>query len=389
MNKPKLPQSVPSPYRPQAVPKCLQRKAAMPPQNAPSGRVVSAPSAPPAYRPQPTPKVLQKKSETLPAPPPAKHAPIAPPVYRPQPVPRVLQRTTALPGGNQSKCILPPASGSSRATGFGAGRGVAVIQRTLQHARIYSRVNGTEAKNKAEVEAQVRDTSLPEKYRNELLEAYNKGLSPQDQITLNPAATPAAPPVAKKEITEANYFQFWSDGEYGDPQTNADKHFVKHVRQQKEFEGRYGNVVEYTKGALEFAARAELLGDAQKGSNYGKYYYDARIKRGEMVVLNGTNGRLASYYELKGSEDDVAKYIQSKLGAASSREIVFSLRRIASTVAPLASSSPPPPSSSLPAPMVTDQTLSSPRPGAASPPTVDRYALRPPQPPPGSPPANP
>src|SRR5881275_2229957 len=81
-------------------------------------RKVKTPAAPPAYRPQPVPKVLQRKA----APTPQKHvvktkpAPrvlqakaatglrqseaksvgkTAPPVYRPQPLPRVLQRKTA------------------------------------------------------------------------------------------------------------------------------------------------------------------------------------------------------------------------------------------------------------------------------------------------------
>lgn len=55
------------------------------------------PVAPPVYRPQPVPRVLQKKSalsqsQTAPL----TRQPAAPPVYRPQPVPKVLQQKSAV-----------------------------------------------------------------------------------------------------------------------------------------------------------------------------------------------------------------------------------------------------------------------------------------------------
>ena len=55
------------------------------------------PVAPPVYRPQPVPKVLQRKLATAPprALPIQPKRPVAPPVYRPQPVPRVLQPKAA------------------------------------------------------------------------------------------------------------------------------------------------------------------------------------------------------------------------------------------------------------------------------------------------------
>src|SRR6185295_11404449 len=47
----------PAPYRPQPVPKVLQRKVAVQPASKP----MSVPVAPPVYRPQPAPLVLQRK----------------------------------------------------------------------------------------------------------------------------------------------------------------------------------------------------------------------------------------------------------------------------------------------------------------------------------------
>jgi hypothetical protein len=74
-------------------PGLVQQKAAISP-------VRTHPTAPPVYRPQPLPKVLQRKAAlpTPPSPVQTQRTPIAPPVYRPQPLPRVLQRQVA---GNQ------------------------------------------------------------------------------------------------------------------------------------------------------------------------------------------------------------------------------------------------------------------------------------------------
>jgi hypothetical protein len=89
-------------YRPQAVPKVLQRKTV----------------APPAYRPQAAPKVLQR--QTAPGQMEIRDSklnqkpPVAPPAYRPQPVPKVLQLKKTVQGPQAS------ASESSRLRGTAA-----------------------------------------------------------------------------------------------------------------------------------------------------------------------------------------------------------------------------------------------------------------------------
>ena len=110
------------PTRPHG-PAALQPKAATP-------QAKKGPSAPPVYRPQPVPKVLQKKSATPPRPPAAgarAPTPAPPPVYRPQPVPKVLQRKAAAvrpPAGpvapaayspNSKKVVQPKASAAAQA----------------------------------------------------------------------------------------------------------------------------------------------------------------------------------------------------------------------------------------------------------------------------------
>lgn len=81
-------QPPPRPHRPGT----LQPKAAGP-------QVRPTSTTPPVYRPQPMPKVLQRKAGAAPSPPAVtqKRAPAAPPVYRPQPTPKVLQKKTAAP----------------------------------------------------------------------------------------------------------------------------------------------------------------------------------------------------------------------------------------------------------------------------------------------------
>lgn len=91
----RLTPTAPPVYRPQPVPKVLQRKAATVRQ-PPPGATKSTPTAPPVYRPQPMPRVLQPKATAPVQPAPqAKRPPTAPPVYNPQPVPRVLQAKKA------------------------------------------------------------------------------------------------------------------------------------------------------------------------------------------------------------------------------------------------------------------------------------------------------
>ena len=94
------PPAAPPAYRPQPLPKVLQRKVANAPQpRAPQSKGGLA--APPVYRPQPTLRCLQLKQAV--APPPVLVArntnrPAPPPPYRPQPVPKCLQRKAVQPG---------------------------------------------------------------------------------------------------------------------------------------------------------------------------------------------------------------------------------------------------------------------------------------------------
>lgn len=84
------------------------------PQTANSQR---KPVAPPAYRPQPVPKVLQRKALNTPAAAAEKPARVsAPPVYRPLPTPKILQRKTATPNHPNS---VPRPGVIQRAKGVG------------------------------------------------------------------------------------------------------------------------------------------------------------------------------------------------------------------------------------------------------------------------------
>jgi hypothetical protein len=85
----------PSVYRPQPVPKCLQRKT-LGAQQRPPAKSNHPPVAPPAYRPQSEPKVLQAKDPVSRRQVnPSSRVPTAPPGHRPQPAAQVLQRKTA------------------------------------------------------------------------------------------------------------------------------------------------------------------------------------------------------------------------------------------------------------------------------------------------------
>lgn len=102
----------PPAYRPQPVPKVLQRKAAS--TQRPPNPTKSAPSAPPVYSPHPQPKVLQRtKAVTEPQPnPQVQRRPVAPPVYRPHPAPAVLQRKAA--GTPRTQADVPNQKGVVR-----------------------------------------------------------------------------------------------------------------------------------------------------------------------------------------------------------------------------------------------------------------------------------
>ena len=96
---------------PQRKPGVAQLKTAV------SAQSVRQPVAPPAYRPQPVPRVLQKKSAIGPHTKPiaiqpkmagssqVNNRPVAPPVYKPQPVPKVLQ--TKMAAGQHSPAVQP------------------------------------------------------------------------------------------------------------------------------------------------------------------------------------------------------------------------------------------------------------------------------------------
>jgi hypothetical protein len=232
------------------------------------------------------------------------------------------------------------------------------------------------------VEVQVRDQRIPEKDRRELLKRYNRDLPQEEQMSWEVSTTEGVSQTTDPGVSDTNYAQFWTAGKFGDPQRNADGHFEKHILGQREFSGRYRSVAEYTKGALEFASRTGLVEDMQPGGNWGKYFYDMDSRRGEMVVLNGENGRLASYYELRGSIDEVSRYIQEKLKASSWMEVKAKLLEASSPLTP-------------PVPMVVTQTASSPIPIPArtNTSTVDRYGATPPEPPlggwPDTPPSSP
>jgi hypothetical protein len=119
-------------YRPQPVPRVLQRKAVSG-QQQPRAVQPRQPVAPPIFRPA-AKKIVQPKLATTRAP----KLPVAPPVYRPQPTPAVLQKkdfpsvVSALghqqrtmphnrpAPAHQSSTVAPPRMGSAR-TSFAAG----------------------------------------------------------------------------------------------------------------------------------------------------------------------------------------------------------------------------------------------------------------------------
>lgn len=307
------------------------------------------PLPPRPYRPQPVPKVLQKKAPIGPPSAAPKPAPTAPPVYRPQPVPRVLQTKPAPFRSNRTP--IQVRSNALKPTRLGVDRNATVIQRTLADAKRYalSNPNIGHIKDRADVERLLRNERIPAEDRRELLKRYNNGLALEEQIRFDvPEA--AIAPQTNDEVTEQNYFTFWSSGEFGDPKANADGHFRKHVLSRREFQGRYSNVVEYTRAARAFARRQDVIADGQRGGNWGMYSYDEHLQRGEMVVLNGENGRLTSYYELTGDMRQVAEYIQSKLHAASWMEVRERLRQNSSSAA-ASSAMPATPAAASPLPI--------------------------------------
>jgi hypothetical protein len=115
-------------YRPQPVPKVLQRKATVQTQRpAPTNPANRPPAAPAVYRPQPTPKVLQRKA-ALQTPPgdATKRVPAAaPPVYRP--VPKIVQPQTV--ANLKTPKVTPGAHVRPHAQA--PARGAASVQRVI------------------------------------------------------------------------------------------------------------------------------------------------------------------------------------------------------------------------------------------------------------------
>lgn len=89
--------------KPQPQPKSPRAKKSVQLKTTPGNVDRQPPTAPPAYRPQPVPKVLQRKTSPArnaqAAQVPSSRPPAAPPVYRPQPTPRVLQPKKLTPAG--------------------------------------------------------------------------------------------------------------------------------------------------------------------------------------------------------------------------------------------------------------------------------------------------
>jgi hypothetical protein len=245
----------------------------------------------------------------------------------------------------QAKFPKGVVSTSSGAKGSAGNRGAAVIQRTVGGAKIYASKNSYmdtyPVRNRTDVENLILNTAIPKEYRIELMNKYNNGTPSEQQIDLNVPDEIAAAQNVAVQIDGTNYFDFWSKGQQNDSQANADSHFFKHILGQREFAGQYVDAMEYTKGALEFASRKDVLEDMQPGGNWGKYSYDPVRQKGEMVVLNGENGKLASYYELKGSPEEVAEYIRGKLKLSSAQEVLWKLKQSSTPVVMTHTSSSP------------------------------------------------
>ncbi len=137
-------------YRPQPVPKVLQRKiATAPPSNASVLPQRKPPVAPPVYRPQAPPKVLQAKSNL-----PQRKQPVAPPVYRPPQRPKVLQPKS---GGPPARATAQP---KATPAPLKPPRRIAapVFSRSIQRAIDYdTEYMGKSAKNADELIEQLVD----------------------------------------------------------------------------------------------------------------------------------------------------------------------------------------------------------------------------------------
>jgi hypothetical protein len=207
-----------------------------------------------------------------------------------------------------------------------------VVQRTLQDAVSYARrdrdLSVYTIANRQDVEAVLVDQSVPVSKRETLKERYNRGLPDHQQISLKVAAGAVVANTAN--VDDTTYWTFWSAGMFGDQQANADGHFDKHVLKQGEFSGEFQNVVDYTAAAWAFGQVNDdtVLQDVQKGGNLAKYRYDVQAQRGRMVVLNGQNGRLTSFYELRGKPLDTAEYVRDKLGLASAQEVLMKFKQL-------------------------------------------------------------
>jgi hypothetical protein len=294
------------------------------------------PSAPPVYKPNaPAPPKTAPPVYSTVAPLQAKmtappvfrsvalvQAKLAPPVYRPTNI-RSVQRITAptayrpIPGIQR---LSTPAS--LRQTSL-------VIQGTLRQAKAYAQKNQyfdmEIIRSKEDIERILNKTDVPINERAALLDKYNNGLNEDEKINLELQES-SAPAPPQPIITDSNFGDYWTKGKYSSGRENATEHFAKHITNKKEFQNKYHSVAEYTQGANKLAQSNALEGSQLKG-NWGKYKYDKDKGRGKMVVLNGEDGKIASFYELNKGTNETADYLKRKLGLSSASEVLELLKQ--------------------------------------------------------------
>jgi len=118
----KRPAAAPPVYRPQPVPRVLQKKSANVPQS-PQGQVGPKPVAPPVYKPQPTPKCLQMKRTQAPVRASGKNNAAGGPKVQASHSAGLIQRQTAQSNNGARQVAFPRAATTAA--------GGAVIQRAM------------------------------------------------------------------------------------------------------------------------------------------------------------------------------------------------------------------------------------------------------------------
>ena len=135
------------------------------PKTAPGS---NRPVAPPVYRPQPVPKVLQRKTSPGQNPHPAQppHRPVAPPVYRPQPKPAIAQAKVAVPSR-----VVTPAAGQTNSV---------VQQYTSENIR---------ALDGAGTMSELKNYFIPDKYNGQRIYRSNSVAAPTSSIGMGKTKT--------------------------------------------------------------------------------------------------------------------------------------------------------------------------------------------------------